>query len=200
MASPTNLVIRKGSTFSRILRWESGPVVYKPITGIPKAAPTVVTCVDHDIPEGWRVAIVSVVGMRQINAQNDPPRSRDYFKAKVLTADTVQFDGINSAGFSAYKSGGYLRYNTPVPLTGYTARMSVKDRVGGTELLRLDTTAGGIVIDATGFKITLDVSAADTAALDWTYGVFDLEMVSSTGVVKTLLSGTVTVQPEVTTD
>jgi hypothetical protein len=195
----TNLTIRQGQTFSRVLRWEAGPPVFKAITGITKTAPAVVTCVAHGMPDGWRAAIVSVLGMRQINAQNDPPRASDFKRGTVVDVDTIRFNDINAAAFSPYRQGGYVRYNTPVPLTGFTARMSIKDRIGGTELLRLDTINSRIVIDAAACTITLLVDATTTAGLTWTTGIFDLEMVSADGVVTSLARGSVSVEPEVTT-
>lgn len=198
MATP--LTIIKGKTFQRALRWEAGPIVYKPITNITQTAPAVVTCPLHGAPNGWRVAVVSVKGMTQINAENDPLKDRDYTLATVVDANTVELNEINAAGFRPYISGGYLQYNTPTPLAGYTARMSIKDKtVGGTELFRLDTTNGRIVIDDANKVITLTIDAADTAAMTFKKGVYDLEMESASGVVTLMLSGDITVTEEVTT-
>ena len=101
-------------------------------------------------------------------------------------------------------SGGILQFNTPVDLTGYVARMKIKDKVGGTVLA--STEAGdtpldilSIALDTAKSTITLTISATATAALIWTKGVYELEMVSSTGVVTAILSGKVTVAKEVTT-
>jgi len=45
-------------------------------------------------------------------------------------------------------SGGYVVYYTPVNLVGYTARMTIKDKIGGTVLATLVMQAGtGFVID-----------------------------------------------------
>lgn len=195
----TDLAIAKGKTFRRILRWEAPPIVYKAITGITQTAPIRITCPQHEVPEGWRVAIVSVKGMTQINAENDPPKAKDYLAATVKDANTIELNEINAAGFRAYISGGYVQYNTPVPLSGYTARMSVKDKVGGTELFRLDTLNGRINIDANAHTITLSISATDTEAMSFKKGVYDLELVSADGVVTVLLAGTVVVGAEVTT-
>ena len=195
-----DLVIEQGKTFSRVVRWETGPVVYVPITAITQAAPAVVTATAHGIPAGWRVALLSVKGMAQINAANMPPRTADYHKATVVDPNTVSFNDINSLGYSPYTSGGVLAYNTPAPLTGYTAAMSIKDKIGGTELLRLDTTPSGrIVIDSTGMTITLTVDAVTTAGITWNTGVYDLKLISASGVATELLAGSVTVDPGVTT-
>lgn len=198
-AANLDLQIEQGKTFLRVLRWESAPLVYKPISAITKAAPVVVTATTHGLPNGWRAAIVSVLGMTQINATNSPPRTPDFHRGTVIDANTVSFNDINAAGFSTYASGGYLVYNTPASLTGYTARMSIKDKVGGTELLRLDTTNGRIALDTAAFTISLSVDATTSAAITWVNGVYDLELVSAGGVVTALIQGNVTVTPEVTT-
>ncbi len=199
MAGNKDFTIEQGKTFNPVLRWEAQPYIYKVITGITQAAPCEVTSVGHGIPDGWRVAVVSVKGMTQINAQNNPPKTSEYRKATVVDVDTIELNDVNSSDFKAYVSGGYLQMLTPVGMAGYTARMSVKDKVGGTELLSLTTENDGIVIDDTNKKIYMLISATDTAALTWVKGVYDLEMVSGDGVVTALLTGKITVSKEVTT-
>jgi hypothetical protein len=197
-----NLTIVKGKTFSQKVRWESAPILYKPITGITQTAPVTITCNNHVVPDGWRVAIVSVKGMTEINASSTPPKDKDYYEATVKSVSSIELNEINAAQYSAYVSGGYIQYNTPVDLTGYTARMSIKDsatpKAGAAELLRLDTTNGGIVVNNTTKTITLNITATATAALTFTKGFYDVEMVSVTGEVFLLMSGTVTVQSEIT--
>jgi hypothetical protein len=194
-----DLTILQGRTFSYPLKWEIEPIVYKPITGITQAAPCIVTAVGHGLPDGWRVVIVSVKGMTQINASN-PPKDNEYVVAKVLTADTIELNTVNAAEYKAYTSGGYVQYNTPQDLTSYIARMSIKDKVGGTELMSLTTTNSRILIDNTTKTIKLDIDALDTAAITWKRGIYDLELESPAGVVTALMFGTVTVTNEVTTN
>lgn len=69
---------------------------------------------------------------------------------------------------------------------------------GAKELMLLDTANTRIVVDNTTKVITLNISATDTAAITWKKGVYDLELVSSGGVVTVLLSGKVSVELEVT--
>lgn len=194
-----DLVIQQGKTFNRTIRWQTTPYVYKAITGITRAAPAVVTAVGHAVPDGWSVAIVSALGMRQINAKHNPPRSNEFHKATVLSSSTLALNDVNAAGYDAYTSGGYAQYYTPVSLSGYTARMAIKDQAGGTVLLSLTTSNSRIALDDTLKTITLTISATDTAAIDWTEGVYDLELVSGSGVVTALLSGTISIEGEVTT-
>lgn len=203
MAAKQDLTIRQGGTFSRVLRWEAPPYIYKPITGITKAAPAVVTAASHGIPNGWRVAVVSVKGMTQINAKKSPPLDSDYTRATVVDTNTIELNEINSTDFGNYTSGGYLQHLTPVDLAGYTGRMKIRDKIGGTVLASTDVADAPldvitITINNTDKTITIQIEADDTAAFAWTKGVYDLEMVSSGGVVTDLLYGSVKVDKEVT--
>jgi len=194
------LDVRQGSTFTFIFRWETLPIVYKPITAIVKQAPARITCTAHGLVTGWRAAVVSVLGMTQINAEDSPPRDSQYHPVTVIDVNTVEINAINAAEFSPYVSGGYLQYNTPVDLTSYEARMKVKDRVGGTQLLLLDSTTNNrIAVNAATKTITLTLTAVETAAITFTKGVYDLELVSPTGVVTPIAEGAFTVSKEITT-
>lgn len=200
----SNLTIVQGKTFTRVVRWEAPPFIYKAITAITRAAPAVVTAVGHGVPNGWRVAVVSAQGMTEINASSSPPKDKDYVKATVLTTDTLELNTVNSLEYSAYTSGGAIQYYTPVNMGGYTARMQIKDKVGGTVLASTDIDDSPLnvitaTIDNSLKTITLAISATATAAFTWKKGVYDLEMVSGTGDVTALLSGAIIVTPEVTT-
>lgn len=204
MSAKQDLTVRQGGTFSRVLRWEAPPYIYKPITGITKGAPAVVTCVGHALPPDWRVAIVSVKGMTGINAQNNPPKASDYLRATVRDVDTLELNTVNSSDFGAYTAGGFVMALTPVNLAGYTARMTVKNKVGGVVLASTESAHAPnniitIVLDNTSKTITVTITAEDTAALTWKSGVYDLEFVSATGVVTPAMYGKVTVEQEITT-
>lgn len=199
--STYDLTIQQRETFSRVLRWGTLPYVYKAITGITAAAPAVVTAVGHGAPNGWRVAIVSAGGMRQINASN-PPRSDEFNAATVLTADTISINAINAATYTAYTTGGYVQYYTPASLVGYTARFrvwatDVDAAAGSTPLLSLvsgvSAPLSGITLDNTAKTITLLISETDVEALTWTTGFYELDLISSGGVATELLTGVVNV-------
>jgi hypothetical protein len=94
----------------------------------------------------------------------------------------------------------------PIDLTGYTARMQARAALPdvGT-LVDLTTANGGIVLTPAEGKLTLIMTAAQTAALNWPSGrhapgsgVYQLELESPTGFVTRLLKGTLTLDPEVT--
>ena len=195
-----NIEFKQGKTFNLILRWETEPVVRKAITGISFAsgAPRL-TVAGHGMPNGWRGYIFGVKGPAELNAEDpEKVKDKDYYPCSVIDPNTVELNTVNAADFKDYVSGGFLAFYTPSDLAGHTARMTIRDKVGGAELFSLTTENARIVLDAGAKTIRLTVSATDTAALTWKKGVFDLEMVGPTGVVTELTSGTVTVTKEIT--
>lgn len=200
MGATKDLTILQGKTFALTLRWESAPIVYKAITTIVQSAPVTITCPTHGLPDGWRCAVTGVKGMTEINAEANAVKDKDYYVATVVDDNTIQFNDVNAASFKAYISGGYVQYNTPVDMAGFTARMRIKDKIGGVTLFSLTTDNARIVINNTAKTITLAISASDTESiLTWTKGVYDLEMVSPGAVVTQIMSGRVVVMKEVTT-
>lgn len=124
----TKLTIPAGTTHAEVIRWASDVVAYKAISGISKSAPAAVTVPSHGLKTGWPVAVESVKGMTQINAQNSPPRESDLHAITSTGTDTLTLDGVNAIGFSTYTGGGALRYNVPESLAAATARMHLVDR------------------------------------------------------------------------
>lgn len=183
------ILIQKGKTFNLIARWSTTPIIRKPISAISLAtgAPRL-TVTGHGMPDGWDCAITQVAGMKQINAENSPPAESDYHEGTVIDQDTIELNGVDASGFSAYTGGGFLQFYTPVSLVGQTPRMTIKDKVGGTILASTDIADAPkniitITPDVANKKLLISIPAAATAALTWKKGVTDLEMVSGTGEV-----------------
>lgn len=210
MADTRDIPITQGKTLSLVIRWESEPIIRKAITAISLAsgAPRL-TVVGHGLTSGWRCAVTRAKGMTQINAQNYPLRESDYHPATVIDNDTVEFNDVtpvddNGKEWPAYVSGGFLEWYSPVDLTGQTARMKIKDKIGGTVLASTELGDAplnvlSIAIDNAAKTITLTIAATDTDDFAWKAGVYDLEMVSATGVVVAIMAGKVFVSKEVTT-
>lgn len=119
-----------------------------------------------------------------------------------MAASTYDFIGDN-----AFEQGATLNRRfiwkdangVAINLTGYTARMQIRQNVKATAvLLDLNTANGGIVLGGAAGTIDLAATAAAMAALTWKNGVYDLELVSPTGVVTRFLTGSVELSPEVT--
>jgi len=195
-----NIRIQQGSTFEWVVRWQSRTVAFAAITDITKAAPPVITATGHGMPDGWKGAITNVRGMTELNAANDPPDTgEDYYEFDVTDANTLSPKGVDATGFGTYTSGGVIRYFEPVDLDGYTARMHIRQSLTATTtLLELTTENARIALDNVAKTITLTISATDTAALSFTSGVYSLELVSGSGEVAEILTGSVTLVKEVT--
>lgn len=262
-----DMEIQRGETFGLVVRWGTEPVIRKLITAISLAfgAPRL-SVAAHGLTTGWPCYVTRAKGMTQINVGRIPVEKEDYLSCTVIDAGTVEFNDIdpvdnNGREWPAYIDSGFLCWNTPVDLTGYTSRLSICDRaakknektahlwqattayaagqyiilangytvllcrtggtsgtiqptdqgldgtvawvsvldfVGPKELYRLTSTSG-ITIDNTAKTITLSIPATVTAGFAWDKGVYDHEMVSAAGVVKSIRGGRVVVDPEVTT-
>lgn len=96
--------------------------------------------------------------------------------------------------------------DVPVDLTGYSARMQVREtKASVTKLAEFKTDDDTITLDDNG-EIHILASDTVTSAWDWPVpsgqvnpqGVYDLELESAGGVVTRLIEGTITLSPEVT--
>lgn len=87
----------------------------------------------------------------------------------------------------------------PVNLTGCTARMQIREKVASpTAYITLTTANGGITLGGTAGTVEIYIPDETTASFTWTTGVYDLEIEYANGEVRRLLSGPVSVSPEVT--
>lgn len=180
---PLTLNVFQGKTYSRALRWAEYERTAIAITAITQGFPPIVSAAAHGLPAGWPAYVQSVKGMTQVN------RAKPY-RTSVVDANSVKLVNIDSSEFDAYTSGGFLVFNTPKNLAGYSARMHIRpDWKSQSLLLGITDVANAngsqIIIDNVDKKITIQLGADDTAALDWAAGqgaVFDLEMVSGANV------------------
>jgi hypothetical protein len=86
-----------------------------------------------------------------------------------------------------------------VNLTGYTARMQVREFLDDAAKVFEATSANGMItmVPDRG-EIVITIPAATTAGFRWVLGRYDLEVQSPTGIVYRLLQGTCSVSREVT--
>jgi hypothetical protein len=126
-----DLDICQGKTFKQLFAWESDQIVFKAITDITKTAPPVITAASHGLVNNWRAAVRSVRGMREINAEDFPPKEKDFHPVTTNGANeiTLPIDAIN---FGRYTGGGTLIYYSPVDLDDKIARLSIKDKYADT--------------------------------------------------------------------
>lgn len=90
---------------------------------------------------------------------------------------------------------------TPVDLSGYSARLQVRESFDSATAVVSLTSGTGIALGGTAGTIDLLIPATETALLDGTPNtqfIYDLELESSSGVVTRLVEGNFFIYPEVT--
>lgn len=87
---------------------------------------------------------------------------------------------------------------TAINLTGYSARLQIRDAINSISTIVSLTSASGITLGGSAGTIAPLLSATATAALDFDDAVYDLELVSGSGIVYRLLQGSVSLSKEVT--
>lgn len=86
----------------------------------------------------------------------------------------------------------------PFDLTGYTARMQIRDEIdSSTVVMELTTQNGRITLGGELGTITLVLLAANTANID-SDGVYDIEIIDDQARVFRVLKGKIRLEPEVT--
>ena len=112
----------------------------------------------------------------------------------ATTYDITIEQGATFSQVITYKESGVA-----INLTGYTARMQVRSTLeSATSVVELTTANSRIALGGAAGTITLTISATDTAALTAGRGVYDLELVSGSGIVTRLLQGVATISRNVT--
>lgn len=188
-----DLPIVQGATLRKPLLLMQPVYVYKPIAAIQKTAPLLLIVAGHGMAGDWPCWIEGAAGWGELNRDK---RLQPFRLARVIDADTLEFNDLN--GLSRNASGGTLVYQPPVDMTGATARMDIRDS-NGALLLSLTTENGRLVIAAPG-RLIITLTAAETAAIAWSAGVYDLELQMSNGDVTRWAQGSVSVSREVTHD
>jgi hypothetical protein len=190
-----NYKVYQGSTFEEIYRWESETKVYVPISNISKSAPCVITTTSqHSLPVGWRFRVVGAGGMKEINSVGD-----SYYLATNTSATSATINQTNSLLYTTYTSGGVIEYNQPVPLTGYSARMQIRETVDSpTALYSTDSATGHLSLDLELMTISVQIPAQVTQQFTFTTAVYSIELYKPDGLVLPFLTGNLTLVPEVT--
>ena len=110
--------------------------------------------------------------------------------------DLTHFVGKTINFSLTFKDGGVA-----INLTGFTARMQVRESVDASDILAAFTTENGrIALGGVAGTIAITMSAADSATLFTSTGekVYDLEVVSGGGAVYLVASGKFNLVGEVT--
>ena len=108
---------------------------------------------------------------------------------------TIEQGATFKLNMTVYEADGTTLRN----LTGFTARMMVREKYTSTAALLTATTENTkIALGGALGTIAVTIPATETAAVVAKKGVYDFELVSNTGVVERLLEGAAVIRPEAT--
>jgi len=191
-----NLRIYQGSTFNQMFRWESETPQYATIAAINKSAPCVivVNTGQPTPPPSWRVRVTGASGMKQINLVDED----DYYISTNTVGANVYINELNSVNFDTYTGGGVLSWNYPVPLGNYTGLMQIRRSVLTSSPLLQITSGSGIEINDTDKYIRVTITKEQTAQLNFSVGVYSLELTNNLGETITFIQGNISLVKEVT--
>lgn len=199
-AEVIDLDIIRGKTFEQAYRYSTTHFRYPPITGMPTRIPVRLTVPGHGIPDGWAFRVIDVRQPVELNSK--PGQS---YIADVIDSSTIEINKLTAGtDWRPFVASGAIAFKQPFDLTGCSARMQVRDRIDGTVLLTFNTDPttspdGTIEIDVALASIILRLSPQKTAAIEWSRGVYDLELITPEGNVYPVTAPSkVTVSAEVT--
>lgn len=142
--------VRKGETFIERLRWGVAPFRYVAISAITQPIPLRMTVTDHQLPDRWPVIIVGHPSFSSAKVRS----------VTVVDANTVEFQ-IDGSALGAYAGGAFLVSPTPMNMSGYAARMDIKEnKTDLVPLLSLASGGQGIIVDDNDKFIEISLTAA----------------------------------------
>lgn len=144
-------------TFNRVFVQNCGTAEQRAITGITQANPGVVTTsTAHGLTTGDEVFIVDVGGMTEVSTHT----SEVAYTVTVLSSTTFSI-GVNTTGYTAYTSGGYMLPRTPssggVRIKGQiTTFQSCGWTINKNRSVWIDGTGGGLPSDVFFYDSTIE--------------------------------------------
>lgn len=189
MSQVIDITIQQGKTFDFGVRCIDNEIIYKPISKLISQAPVILEVLDHGMPEDWPVTISCVKHPHELNTEYP-------VFATVKDKDTIEINKMTVCCKRPYAGDGKIAYYKPYDLTGYTARASIRPSVHSKEIFyQWDQ----VIVDPQHSAFILQIPAAITATFRWRNAVYDLEAISPSGKVISVVSPSqVIVEPEVT--
>lgn len=189
-----NLEIIQGATFTAAWNWYGGGKVCRLIGNLTPGCPTLISLTGHGLPTASNtpVFISHVKGATRANTKDDTPVLATWVDLNTFFID------MDTVAQTYTSNTGLLTYFAPKDLTGWTARMQIRESIDDvTEILEL-LSPTDIAITVNDAKIAVTISAAVTTALDFDEAVYDLELIDVAGAVTRFAEGLVTLRKEVT--
>lgn len=190
LAVKRDYTAERGSTFDRTVTWYTLTEVSETFTGTGTQVLFTLTNPPARLTDGIPPTYSVYILINGFLLVVDPDRAAPY----AIHALHLHFATAPVLGAEITV---VYNYTTLVDLNNFTAKMQIRDKVGGTVLSDLTTENGKITITTPG-EVRLLVDEAETSL--WAAGnyVYDLELIDSQGYTVRLIEGKVTVKPNVT--
>lgn len=180
------LTIYQGKTLEFALQYAEDRFTYCDIASVPSLAPVRLSVPSHGIPDGWPVTIQCVRRPDELNG--------DYL-ATVIDDDTIEInDLVGSCWRHQWSAGGHVRYPTPQDITGWSARATLRRRVGDDSAVLTfhsdpaQNPDGLIIVDPAEHSFTLKLDETAAKQLTPMVGVWDAEAIDPAGNVFALVA------------
>lgn len=189
------LDIQQGATFSYIFHWYAGGKFMAPIEEIVTGYPTIIKCTAHGLPTNSDTPVIlsGIDGCEILN-------SADLGIEEMAYVDADTFSVPQSTVGDIWKVGtGEVTYHKPSIITGYTARMQIREKWHSVTFIHeLTTENGGITLTEEDASIELTITPADTVNFTFNHAVYDIEMIAPGGEITRIIEGTIINHKEVT--
>jgi len=189
------LFIEQGVDFIHEFLWLGGGKFIAPIEDIQIGYPTVIKVTNHGINNlltPQPIIISGVDGCPDLNSEDTEIESGIYvdanhFSMPVSTVADVWVEGT-----------GEITYHKPTNLTGFTGRMQIRKNWYATDIIHeISTALGTMILTPQTGRISLNISAADTAVMDFVNAVYDVDLLSG-GFYTRVFRGPITLLTEIT--
>lgn len=193
-ASKLNITIEQGATYNLGFNWYGAGKLCKLIEGLTPGCPTLISIASHGLPSTsvTPVYVSHVQGAKRANTDGKP------VKATYVDSGSFYIDA-DTVGQTYKANTGLVTWFAPTDLTGYTARMHIRENIDDTTaIVELTSVGGDITLSPTDGRIEVKIDDTATAAYDFDEAVYDLEVEDAAGDTTRLLYGTVTLSKEVT--
>ena len=196
MSTPRfELDMEQGATFNYTFHWYAGGKFMAPIEDITVGYPTRIKVTAHGLPtiSDTPVILSGISGAEILN-------SHDLGIDEAIYVDADHFDMPQSTVADVWACGtGEVTYHKPSDITGFTARMQIREKWHSTNFIHeLTTENGGIVLTVEDASIEITVTPADTSTFTFNKAVYDIEMIAPGGQITRIIEGTITLSKEVT--
>lgn len=196
MSTPRfELDMEQGATFNYTFHWYAGGRFMAPIEDITVGYPTRIKVTAHGLPtiSDTPVIISGVDGADILNSEGTGIEEAIY-------VDADHFDMPQSTVADTWKCGtGEITYHKPSDITGFTARMQIREKWHSLDFIEeLTTENGGIVLTVEDASIEITLLPAVTALYTFRQAVYDIEMIDPNGSITRIIEGTITLSKEVT--